>query len=255
MKKIFVLAIALFMLLGLSACSKTPANTVFSTKDLTGKNIGVVKNSAAVVLTAGYGTQHPYDVAETMLVDLKNGGLDCAVMDETAAKAAVRKVSHVKILSQPVYEADFCFAIAKENPDLKEAVDSALQQLKKSGTLKKIIDGYSKQNGYRYTSPSNADHSVGTLTLAVGGAFAPYCYQDEKGAYVGIDIDVARAVCDILRVDMKVSETKRDNLVTIVQFGKADFSLGGVTNNENDAKLVDFSNPYTTSTQVIIVRK
>jgi len=56
---------------------------------------------------------------------------------------------------------------------------------------------------------------------------------------------------------MKISLADRTdgNLLKTVQFGKADFSMGGVTNNEEDFKLVDFSDPYDKTTQVIVTRR
>jgi polar amino acid transport system substrate-binding protein len=256
MKKILVLAVVLTALLQISGCSGgVSANTVFSADDMKDKNIGVAKSSAATFFASGYGTLQPYESAETMLVDLKNGVLDCAVMDEALAQSLIRKVSGLKILPQPLVESEFCFAIAKENPDLLEAVNGALKELKESGLLEQIIEGYQPGGSFRYTSPENADLSRGTLTLAVDAVIPPYSFFDEKEQPTGLDIDIARAVCDILNVRLDVSVVPESDLIITVQYGKADFSMGGVTNNEADAELVVFTNPYTSCTQVIVTRR
>jgi ABC-type amino acid transport substrate-binding protein len=256
MKKIMILAVILAALLQISGCSgKMSANTVYSADDLKGKNIGVVTGSAATVYADGYGTLHPYQSAETSLVDLRNGVIDCCVMDEALAKSLIKKIPGLKILSHPLVQSDFCFAIAKENPDLLEAVNSALKDLKESGVLDKIIQGYIPGDGYRYKSPDNLDTSRGTLTLAVDAALPPYTYKDDSGQPVGLDIDLARAVCDSLHVKMTVAVMDESELIQTVQYGKAEFSLGGVVSNDQDAKLVDFSKPYIRCTQVIVVRQ
>lgn len=256
MKRILVMAVVLAALFQISGCSGgLPANTVFSENDLKDKNIGVAKGSAATFYADGYGTLQPYESAETMLVDLKNGVLDCAVMDEALAKSLIRKVPGLKALPQPLVDSEFCFAIAKENPDLLEAVNGALEELSESGLLEQIIKGYHPGNDFRYASPENADRSHGTLTLAIDAVIPPYSYYDSNTQPVGLDIDIARAVCDILHVEMEVSVVDVSDLIITVQYGKADFSLGGVTNNEEDAKLVVFSNPYTVCTQVIVTRR
>lgn len=256
MKKIFVLAVILAALLQISGCGgKMPPNKVYSENDLNGKNIGIAKGSAAAVYAANYGTLHAYEIAETMLVDLKNGVLDCAVMDEVLAKSTIKKVPGLKILSKPLFKADFSFAIAKENPDLLGAVNSALGELRENGTLKKIIEGYIPGNDYRYESPDGIDRSYGALTLAVDASVPPYSYADADGQPAGLDIDIARAVCDLLHVQMNVKVVEKSDLVITVQYGKADFSLGGVTNNEEDAKLAVFSDAYISCTQVIVVRR
>lgn len=256
MKRILVLAAVFAALLLISGCAGgMPANTVFSAGDLKDKNIGVVKGSAALFYARGYGTLQSYESGETMLVDLKNGVLDCAVMDEALAKSLTGKVRGLKLLPEPLVDTEFCFAIAKENPDLLEAVNRALKELRESGILKRVIEGYRPDGTFRYTSPENIDISRGTLTLAVDAVIPPYSYLDEAGQPAGIDIDIARAVCDLLHVRMDVSVVPESDLIITVQYGKADFSLGGVTNNEEDANLVVFSDPYTECTQVIVTRR
>lgn len=255
MKKVLVLAVVLAALFHISGCSgKIAANTVFSGSDLTGKDIGAVKGTAATVYASGHGTLHTYEGAESMLVDLKNGILDCAVMDEAQAKVAIKKVSGLKILKEPLYEMAFSFAIAKENPDLLEAVNAALTELNESGMLSKIVEGYHPGNDYRYQSPDNIDQSLGTLTLAVDAAMPPYSSLDANSQPVGLHIDIARAICDILHVKMNVTVVDTSDLIITVQYGKADLSLGGV-NNEDNAKLVIFSDVYTNCSQVIVTRR
>jgi polar amino acid transport system substrate-binding protein len=255
MKRILVLAVVLAALLLTGCAGNTAANTVLSKDDLKDKNIGVAKGSAATFYADGYGTLHPYESAETMLVDLKNNVLDCAVMDEAFAKSLIKKVSGLKILTEPLVESEFSFAIAKENPDLLEAVNAALKELKESGVLGKIIDGYQPGGDFRYTSPDNVDLSHGSLTLAVDAAMPPYSYYDDNKQPAGLHIDIAHAICDILHVGLNVSVVDSSELVITVQYGKADFSLGGIADSEENAKLAVFSNPYTTNTQVIVTRR
>ncbi len=256
MKKIALAVLVLAALLGASGCGgKTAPNKVYSETDLAGKDIGVVAGSAATVYAAGYGALHAYASAETMLVDVKNDILDCAVMDEDAAKETIHKVHGLKILNEPLVKADLCFAVAKENPDLTADVNKALRTLAAEGVLESIVGGYMGKSDYVYASPPDVDRSAGTITVAFDGSFPPYSYDDGTGQLTGIDVDVARAVCDLLHVDMETAVVPRDELVTTVQYGKADLSLGGVTDNEEDAQLVDFSNAYAGCTQVIVVRK
>lgn len=256
MKRILAVALLLAAVFSLSGCaSGISPNTVYSIDGMNGSDIGVIRNSVGAELTDGLGTQHVYGSAETMLVELKNGYVDCAVTFESTAKDIVKKFPGIRILDEELMEADFSFAIAKENPELTEVINDALRQLEGSGMLEQMIDGYLLNTGYTYTSPEDVDRSAGTLTLAVDINFAPYASKDDRGRIVGLDIDIARAVCDYLQIDLEVTAVDRENLVKTVQFGKADFSLGGLTNNEEDLNLVDFSDTYMTCTQVVVVRK
>ena len=255
MRKIIMLILGLAAALSFSGCSGNAApNAVHGPADLKGRNIGAVEGTTAKSYADTYGTLRTYQSAETMLVDLKSGVVDCAVMEQSAAKAIIGKVPGLKILGTPLVKADLCFAVAKESPDLTKAVNGALKKIADSGLLVKIVNGYKTPGGFRYT-PASVDTSAAALTLAVNGDFPPYSYDDGSGQTIGIDVDVARAVCDILHVQMKITLVPRKDLVTGVQFGKASFALGGITNNKDDAKLVDFSDSYAKTTQVIIVRR
>ena len=256
MKKIAAAALALVILFGASGCGgKSSPNNVYSESDLTGKSIGVVSGTVATVYASGFGTLFEYASAESMLYDVKNAILDCAVLDEDTARAAMRKVHGLTALKEPLVEAAFCFAVAKENPDLTQDVNAALAALTSEGVIESIIEGYDGLSDYVYTSPQDADLSAGSLTVAFDGSFPPYSYDDGSGTLVGIDVDIARAVCDLLHVEMVVTVVERAELCTTVQYGKSDLSLGGITNNEEDAQLVDFSAAYVTCTQVVVVRK
>jgi polar amino acid transport system substrate-binding protein len=46
-----------------------------------------------------------------------------------------------------------------------------------------------------------------------------------------------------------------DSIITAVQSGKADFGAAGMTVTEERLQNIDFTDSYTTATQVIIVRK
>ena len=46
-----------------------------------------------------------------------------------------------------------------------------------------------------------------------------------------------------------------DSIIAAVQTGKADVGVAGMTVTEDRLENVNFSDPYTTATQVVIVRK
>ena len=211
--------------------------------------------TAAQSYTEGYDVVYLYSELDAMLADLKNGALDCIILDQSTAELLTEKEPRVKILSEVFAEEAFSFVIAKENADLTSAVNQALSELKDNGTLQNIINGYLLDSGYTYVSPENIDRTAGTLTLVVDADFSPYEYVGESGEIKGLDIDLCRAVCDILGVELAVTTEQSNKLVTTVRFGKADFAMGRMIANEEDSEIVDFSKSYVTSTQVIIVRK
>ena len=54
--------------------------------------------------------------------------------------------------------------------------------------------------------------------------------------------------------NLKIEDMEFDSIITAVSSGKADFGISGITVTEERLKNIDFSIPYTTSSQVVIVR-
>jgi ABC-type amino acid transport substrate-binding protein len=88
--------------------------------------------------------------------------------------------------------------------------------------------------------------------MATNAAFEPYEYTD-GGKVVGIDAMLAQAICDKLGYALVIDDMDFDSIITAVQSGKADFGMAGMTVTEERLKSIDFTDPYTTATQVIIV--
>ena len=94
----------------------------------------------------------------------------------------------------------------------------------------------------------------GVLVMATNAEFPPYEYY-EGGEVVGIDADIARAIGEDMGMELKIEDMAFDSIIAAVQSGKADFGAAGMTVDEDRLKNVDFSDPYTTASQVIIVKE
>ena len=77
---------------------------------------------------------------------LKTGKVDCVVIDNEPAKAFVSEVEGLKILETEYIIEEYAAAMNKENIELYEAVNTALQELIQDGTVQTIIDRYITAN-------------------------------------------------------------------------------------------------------------
>ena len=93
----------------------------------------------------------------------------------------------------------------------------------------------------------------GVLTMATNAEFPPYEFHD-GGEIVGIDVEIAEAIAEKLGMTLEIEDIAFDSIITEVDSGKADIGLAGMTVSEVRLKNVDFSEPYTTASQVIIVK-
>lgn len=94
--------------------------------------------------------------------------------------------------------------------------------------------------------------SKGTLIMATNAEFPPYEYH-EGGEIIGIDVDIAKAIAAEMGMEFEIEDIAFDSIIPEVTSGKADFGAAGMTVTEDRKQNVDFSDPYATATQVVIV--
>jgi len=90
----------------------------------------------------GLGTVDRYNKGADAVMALKSGKVDCVIIDNEPAKAFVAENEGLKILDTEYAIEDYAIAINKDNTELLEQVDKALQELIADGTVQKIIDKY-----------------------------------------------------------------------------------------------------------------
>lgn len=116
-----------------------------SPDDLEGKMIGVQESTTGHIYCADdYGDENvtAYTTGANAIEALKTGKVDCVVIDNEPAKAFVEANDGIKILETEYVTEHYAIAIAKENEDLLNKVNSAMKKLKEDGTLQTIIDKY-----------------------------------------------------------------------------------------------------------------
>ncbi len=91
-----------------------------------------------------------------------------------------------------------------------------------------------------------------TLTMGTNAAFPPYEFYEE-GDIVGIDAEIAAAICEILGCDLSIIDMDFDNLISAVSTGKIDFAMAGMTKTPEREENVNFSITYAIGVQSIIV--
>jgi polar amino acid transport system substrate-binding protein len=261
MKKIIAAILAITTAVTLSACGSAPANKVFKVADLPGKTIGVQLGTTGDIYASDYEKQGSkisrFNNGNDAVLALKQGKVDCVIIDQEPAKSFVAKNDDLKILDDVFTKEEYAICVSKDHSDLTQSINKALAQLKADGTLKKIISNYigdDTKGKYQYTSPANVSRTNGTLVMATNAEFEPYEYRDGNKV-VGIDVDMAQAVADIMGKKLDVEDMEFDSIITAVQSGKANIGVAGMTITKDRLKNVDFTDPYAMSTQVIIVRK
>ncbi len=109
-------------------------------------------------------------------------------------------------------------------------------------------------NNSSAASDASSTTEAKELHMATNAAFEPYEYK-EGGEVVGIDADIANAICEKLGYKLVIDDMDFDAIITAVTSGKADFGMAGMTITDERKQSVDFTDPYTNAVQVIIVNE
>lgn len=113
--------------------------------DLTGKMIGAQQGTTGAIYAAeDYGEENvtTYASGNLAVEGLKTGKVDCVIIDNEPAKAYVSENEGLKILETEYANEDYAIAIAKDNTELMDKVNTALEELIANGELQKIVDKY-----------------------------------------------------------------------------------------------------------------
>ncbi len=73
---------------------------------------------------------------------LKGGKVDCVIIDNEPAKSYVAANKGLKILDTSYADEDYAICFAKENTELQEKVNKALEELIADGSVKEVVEKY-----------------------------------------------------------------------------------------------------------------
>lgn len=289
-RRSFLAAAGLSAALVLTACSSTSSSTAASAsstassaasaagseastqaiqalEDLAGKTVGVQLGTTGDLLMSeevgegedklGIAGVEQYNKAADAVQALLTNKIDAVCIDDQVAKNFVAaNPDELTTLDTAFAEESYAIAVSKDNPDLTEALNGAIAELKEDGTLDAILDKYiAKVEGAEgYVSPEGTEYPNGTLVMATNAAFDPYEYI-ENGEIVGIDAEFAKALCDKLGYDLHIEDMEFDSIIAAVNSGKADFGMAGMTVTPERQEQIDFTDTYCTAAQSIIVLK
>lgn len=272
MKKNKSIWLMIFLMAGilavLSGCKSSGSqkgeeqSSIASLDDLAGKKIGVqLGTTGDLYVTDAYGSDKKtqierYNKGADGIQALNQGKIDCVIIDEQPAKEFIKQNQGLRFLDEDFALEDYAFCIAKENTALLENVNEALEELKEEGVVDDITNAYLNSDGKEaiaaYESQETS-YENGVLTVATNAEFPPYEYY-ENGEITGIDIDIMRAVCEKLGMELEVEDMAFDSIISAVSSGKADIGASGFTVTEERKKNINFTDTYATSRQVVIIR-
>ena len=119
--------------------------SVATLDDIAGKKIGVQTSTTGdIYATDDYGEESiiRYDNGAAAVQALINDKVDCVIIDNEPAKSYVAANEGLAILETSYAVEDYAICFAKENTELQEKVNTALEELIADGSVKAIVEKY-----------------------------------------------------------------------------------------------------------------
>lgn len=103
-------------------------------------------------------------------------------------------------------------------------------------------------------SALDAIKAKGELVVATNAEYPPFeMMEGEK--YVGIDMEVAQIIADKLGVKLKIDNMSFDAVLAAIPVGKCDLGMSSLSITDERSQVMDFSDPYMTTSIKMLVLK
>lgn len=93
----------------------------------------------------------------------------------------------------------------------------------------------------------------GKIVVCTDAAWAPFEYIGADGEVTGVDIEIAKKIAEELGVELEISNIAFDSISTYLSNDEADLALACITITDERKEQMDFSDPYTTVLQYMVV--
>ena len=176
------------------------------------------------------------------------------IIDEQPAKTLAKKVSGVKVIDVPLTVEEYAFGVDKEQPELLEAINNIVAEMKTNGKLDAIVAAYATGEGITpfESAAFDANKADQQLVVATNAAFAPFEYKDGD-KFAGIDMEIAKHIADTLGLELVIMDMEFEAVVTSVGKNGVDVAMAGLTVNETRKKSVNFTTSYYNAAQMLVV--
>jgi ABC-type amino acid transport substrate-binding protein len=162
----------------------------------------------------------------------------------------------LELLGDPIGNEDLGF-IFTPGSDLVDSFNQAIGTMQRDGFL-----DYLNTRWFFLTDPNGPDlydqlPDLGgeTIVAVTANDYLPLNFIDPgTGAAVGWEYDAVTEICNRLNCTVEWQNSSWDAMIAAVNAGQFDVGMDGITITEERAEQVDFSIPYMTSQQFMLVR-
>ena len=193
-----------------------------------------------------------YDNGGLAIQALLNGNVKYVIIDEQPAKQLAKVNAGVKVINVPLTVEEYAFGVDKAQPELRTQINDIITEIKNNGKLDEIVTAYATGAARPPIESAEYDASKNQFVVATNAAFAPFEYK-EGNNYLGIDMEIAKYIADVLGMELVIKDMDFNSVVTSVGINGVDVAMAGLTVNAKRQESVDFTDSYYNAAQMLIV--
>lgn len=159
----------------------------------------------------------------------------------------------VKVIDINLTEEEYAFGVDKDNKELLQSANDFIKEIKENGKFDEICNNYFGDGEPKAISSNKLDSSKDQLVVATNASFEPFEYMKGDG-YYGIDMEIAAAFAEKLGKELVIQNMDFDAVCLSVGQHKSDVAMAGLTIKEDRKEYVNFSDPYYSASQRLIVK-
>lgn len=157
-----------------------------------------------------------------------------------------------KVIEVELTSEEYAFGVDKNQPELLDSVNAFIVQMKEDGTFDAICNNYFGDGTPQAVVSAVYDESKDQLVVATNAAFEPFEYT-QGDSYYGIDMEIAAKLAEYLGKELVIQNMDFDAVCLSVGQQKCDIAMAGLTIKEDRKEYVNFSAPYYSASQKLIV--
>lgn len=157
-----------------------------------------------------------------------------------------------KVIEVELTSEEYAFGVDKNQPELLDSVNAFIVQMKEDGTFDAICNNYFGDGTPQAVTSAVYDESKDQLVVATNAAFEPFEYTSGD-SYYGIDMEIAAKLAEYLGKELVIQNMDFEAVCLSVGQQKCDIAMAGLTIKEDRKEYVNFSDPYYSASQKLIV--
>lgn len=172
------------------------------------------------------------------------------------ASCNTNKNDSVKVIDVNLTEEEYAFVVKKGNKQLVNDFNSFLTTIKENGVFQELVSKYFEGTGNKKgveVTTSSIQNNENLFVVVTNCPFSPFEYIGDDGLIYGLDIEIAQLYAEEKGIALVIKNIGFDSIFTEVDSGYADIGMAGITVNEERLKSYDFTNPYYSASQKLIV--